>query len=584
MRYNILIILATFILVSCTSFDVQAQNFEWISIYSPSAKDKSMPDIDKACDIDNDWELWGHNLHKNLGDIKDAHALVDGKLTDEQLCFTSEALYKATVEYIIDNFGEGTDTQHARITIMPDDNNMVCMCEKCKKKGNSPDNATPAVTAFLEKIAKRFPKHLFFTSAYATTKLAPNHRLPENIGVFLSAIDIPMRQKFRETRGFKDFDNSIEAWKKATHRIYVWEYARNFDDYLTPYPCLSLLKERLDYYREQSVKGVFINGSGDCYSSFDDIYTYVILHMLLDSNASVEALLSQYTHKLYPETADMILPYLKAIENEAVKRNRTLSFYGGITDSEQAFLDVNAFEKFWVTLDKKSKSVKGAERKRLNVLLTALNFTRLEILRSRAKLDKAAVADALDVMRGYAEAPSMQNYREANGSLEEYIRIWEKQPMKVENEDFIIHTKVRCSDLGEDAASPTILTDSRYGMPTDYHTNWVVSGSDTWDITVTMPSMLSLESNKTLYLGFLLAPRWRMYIPSSIVVYSDSGKEIGTYTIADADQVIDNTVFKRETISIPLKGSGNTASIRITLKRPTLNKRATIACDEIEMR
>ena len=110
---------------------------------------------------DYDWGLWGHNLKKVVGDkATDAmFSIVDGKRNKNQFCFSSSELYDFVRAYILDLYGSGTDDYSERISIMPMDNKMACTCEACRQKGNTRDNATPAVTAFVTRLAKEFPKH-----------------------------------------------------------------------------------------------------------------------------------------------------------------------------------------------------------------------------------------------------------------------------------------------------------------------------------------------------------------------------------------------------------------------------------------
>ena len=45
--------------------------------------------------------------------------------------------------------------------------------------------------------------------------------------------------------------------ENATNKLYVWDYMCNFDDYLTPFPVLYLLKERLVFFHDLKINGVF---------------------------------------------------------------------------------------------------------------------------------------------------------------------------------------------------------------------------------------------------------------------------------------------------------------------------------------
>ena len=285
-------VLATALIIGgCSSTaqtNVELPLSEYHGLYTPS-NTKEVQEAMHTNHPDYDWGLWGHNLVKVIKDeIKDEmYATIDGKKNTKQLCFSSNALYDVVRNYIIDQYGYGNDNYSERISIMPMDNKMACTCKRCKAKGNTADNATPAVTAFVTKLAKEFPRHHFFTSAYHTTKQAPTTTLPENVGVFISSFPLPVQVDFSKSRGYKEFQTMVKAWKEKCQRIYVWDYERNFDDYLSPFPCLLSMQSRLQLYSQLGVLGVFFNGSGDDYSAFDDMQTQV-LAMMSSSKCSMQ--------------------------------------------------------------------------------------------------------------------------------------------------------------------------------------------------------------------------------------------------------------------------------------------------------
>lgn len=269
--------------------------------------------------VDFDWGLWGHNLRKVFTDgiPQEAYALVGGNRDSEQFCFSSEALYKAYENYVIDQYGEGNNDEIVRFAVMPNDNSIVCMCAACRAAGNTAASATPAVTKMVERLARRFPKHQFFTSSYTTTATPPTHRLPDNVGVLVSTLELPLQTKMNgSTAEQRKFETTMKSWKNVSRHIYVWDYMRNFDDYITPYPCIEHIKTRLQYFKKMGVDGVFYNGSGYDYASFDDVQTYVIAQLMLNPDADITQLVSHYYDKAYPVTASIYTDYYLSLEQK----------------------------------------------------------------------------------------------------------------------------------------------------------------------------------------------------------------------------------------------------------------------------
>ena len=216
--------------LSCQRDTAGTFAFEYRGIYSPSNTDVDQMPILGVHNVDFDWGLWGHNIGKVFGGNvpTQARALVDGHRSGSQWCFSSDELYRAYERYIIDNYGEGTVDAPTRFSVMPNDNGEVCLCPGCRAAGNTPTSATPAVTRMVERLSRRFPNHLFFTSAYATTQTPPTHRLPANAGVLVSAMALPLvaddgdkAVSARAAKAKDRFGQTIQMWQCSTDRVYV---------------------------------------------------------------------------------------------------------------------------------------------------------------------------------------------------------------------------------------------------------------------------------------------------------------------------------------------------------------------------
>lgn len=406
--------------------DEDAAGFVYRGLYTPS----NTKEIQAQMHVnhpDYDWGLWGHNLKKVVGDkATDAmFSIVDGKRNKNQFCFSSSELYDFVRAYILDLYGCGTDDYSERISIMPMDNKMACTCEACRQKGNTRDNATPAVTAFVTRLAKEFPKHQFFTSAYHTTKSAPVLQLPDNVGVFVSSIALPMCVDFKKNAGYREFDAMVKAWQKKCKKIYVWDYERNYDDYLSPFPCLLVMQQRLELYRQLGIKGVFVNGSGDDYSAFDDMQTHVLALLLDNPGIDVHQAISDYFAEYYPQTAKLLTAYYWGLESRIRKTNHQLPLYGTMDEMYKAYLEAEEFKDFRSLLDVASKQTSGDERKRLNALLTSLAYTQLELYRTGIlPKDGEMVVEMKEILKGHAELKGMKNLDEVGHSIDDYLNKW----------------------------------------------------------------------------------------------------------------------------------------------------------------
>lgn len=556
--------------------------FEYRCVYSSANSDPELMPITASHNIDYDWGLWGHNLRRVFhGDIpEDAWASVNGKRTPGQFCFSSESLYKAVESYVVDNFGEGKDGKGAtRFVIMPEDDETICSCSACLAAGNTTRSATPAVSNILRRLATRFPNHQFFTSAYLSTYTPPIGVMPSNVGVIISAMEVPMQAYLSaESAKVKNFSRMVTQWKKATKKVYVWDYMRNFDDYLTPYPCLSMIGERLRYFRSMGVSGIIYNGSGTDYASFDDVQTAAIAAMLINPDLNVENYVASCIHRYYPVSGAILEKAYRSWETKACEKRKVLPFYGGIEDAVHSWLNPEDFEAFCDALDKKSKDIRDEERMRLNKLLTALQFTRLELQRMpHGHYNSSIVQTCLESLEGHTAFDCMRNYREANGDLDKYICEWKVLKSENENSHSLLKGVRLKSKYKMDAGYTdlSILTDGFYALPSDYHTGWLIASAQMMNIEVPAGK---IQNGLKMGLSFLYAPSWRIYLPEAIEIWQ-SGRHL--YTIpfkADAEK----KPFTKHRIQFSLKDIDASQALEVHVLQGK-GRRPTMACEEIEL-
>ena len=561
--------------LSCTQDTAGTFAFEYRGIYSPSNTNADLMPILGTHNVDFDWGLWGHNLRKVFTDgiPQEAYALVGGNRDSEQFCFSSEALYKAYENYVIDQYGEGNNDEIVRFAVMPNDNSIVCMCAACRAAGNTAASATPAVTKMVERLARRFPKHQFFTSSYTTTATPPTHRLSDNVGVLVSTLALPLQTKMNgSTAAQRKFETTMKSWKNVSRHIYVWDYMRNFDDYITPYPCMEHIKARLQYFKKMGVDGVFYNGSGYDYASFDDVQTYVIAQLMLNPDADIAQLVSHYYGKAYPVTASIYTDYYLSLEQKA--KQATLNPYSGIGEAARMYLDTDALENFWHKLDGGKGKAVDTERRNINEMLTALAFTRLELLRLQPKAPSAEKKnELLSLLSAHTAFKDLNNYRESFGEVDKYIAEWRTlSPWLINNGNKLRGTSITSTTkLDPEYADLSVLTDGKAGFASDYHTGWLLNSSAQLSLTVPQGK---LSGNSTLQLTFLQAPQWHIFAPASVEVWQ-GGKLIGkTMPVANEG---------RNSVKVMLSGVKISAPVEIKVNKAELSGRATIAVDEVEV-
>lgn len=565
---------------TCGSF-----SFDYQSIYSPTGLDTDFSGIAGLDNFDNSWGIWGHNLRKVLGtNAEKVYATINGKKNDAQLCFSSEEMYRQIESYIIDHYGE---KERSRFVIAPDDTPLACTCPTCIASGNTDTHATPAVMELITRLSERFSNHLFFTISYLSTQRPTDKQLPSNAGVIVSTIDFPLRRIKNDAKE-KNFIQQLEQWKKATKNIYIWDYINNFDDYLTPFPVLKIAQQRLRLFQKHGASGIFFNGSGYNYSSFDEMRTFVLSSLLINPALSVDELIKSYLNQEYPSAKKWLYDYYISLENHT-ESGKALSLYAGIRESEKAFLHPEEFIRFYDETGNFIKKSKGAERKKLHELQTALSFTRLELGRNHSSgtygyaqrkgksiHPTAKSHEWLTQLKEHKAFPKMEFYNESGDKIDRYIKEWEQHIVASDLSSNLftgITPSVSPKREGIDT-DDSILTDGTHGLPGNYHFGWVIIPEN--ECTISLP-VKDVQTSGTLYLSFLDLPEHRIFVPQKIELSKDGV----FYKDTDIRPEDSDEKGKMIKVNVPVDLNG-TDQLQIKVLG-TKGERAQIALDEIAL-
>ncbi len=561
--------------------------FEYREPYFAPNLDYDYSGILGTNNVERDWGIWGHGLKKVLtqdpqGDI---YALVDGKRNAAQYCASAPSVYNQIVAYILNEYGDGKK-QTYRFAILPNDNSLVCLCTRCQQAGNTSGNATPAFTALITALANRFPKHQFFTSAYLTTRRPPDNKLPENAGVLVSAIDLPLGIAYANQPATRNFVNTLQQWKTKTAHLYVWDYGSDYDDYFTPFPLLYTFQKRLKLFRENGVKGVFLNGSGYEYTTFEEVKTFAAAALMMNPDLLVDKLCTDFIRQQYPVSGKLISDYYLALEARADQKKHSLPLYGGMRELAAAYFDVPGFVKFYEQLVALAPKTEEEERAKVNKILTALSFTRLRVARLQGmqqygflirngdvvRAAPESVSEALEILEGgIASFGNMRQYSETERLTADYAAAWHASLNAPADTNFLLDkTPTALSTPDEEYRNLKMLTDGVHGFELDYHEGWVLAGGD--DMIYRLPND-GPQKGKILKVSFLEAPDYNIFLPSVVEATTEDQRTSGK--LVDRQKTGNITTYTLDISNL----AGNT--IRFSAFRQRKAGKAVLACDEI---
>ena len=487
--------------------------FEYRDIYLPDYNKNSNAALELD-DVEQAWGIWGHHLGNVLphDPSPETFARVKDDILEDQFCFSSSDLYDYIVDYI---HGEYLFTDSVRFAILPNDNDIVCLCHECVANGNKAGDASPAVFKLLEKLSKKFPQHMFFTSYYSTTRSLPEKNMPSNTGVIVSAMDYPLTT--HETRQETHFMDLLKKWSEKTDKVYVWDYVNNFDDYFTPYPVFSVMQRRLKNYRDAGVDGVFLNGSGPDYSVLGRLKKAVLSQLMINPDLDWEELLKKYAKDYYPLAGDDIAEFIIAQEKMVQVNKKILPMYDGVELAIDIYLPEQDFMEFYNKMVQHKRKATGAEKEDLELMTDAMALTVLELKRINHDLDGT---EKLKERLRRLPARNIPYYNEGCWSIDQYLSSYEfmeKDAHETAETNLLKDKEITpLTELDEEYENISILTDGQLGIPSNYHNGNLISSADPY-LRLSIPRVPGM---KKIRVWMVNSPGFKIGLPSEVALSS----------------------------------------------------------------
>lgn len=362
--------------------------FVYRECYYPAAHDAEYLEWHQLQQLDDLWGVWGHSFNKLVPaqtyfkSNPEYYALVKGKREATQLCLSNENVYKIIVAELKKRMSDNPDAIYWSIS--PNDDNGYCTCDKCRAVDNEQGSPSGSLIKFVNRVAEKFPDTKITTLAYGYTHKAPRSLKPAgNVFVFLSNIDA-FRDKPLATEGSAtSFRNDLKAWATLTPNIFIWDYVTQFTNYLAPFPNFHTLQPNMQFFKENGVKGIFTQGSGDGYGEWAELRSYVIAKLYQNDKADVKQLVSSFMKDYYGKAAPYLQQYFDMVQDKMTASRRKLDIYGNPINEWKTWLTPELLEQYSNLFDKAEGVVEEAPKYAERVMRArlALDYTVLQMAR-----------------------------------------------------------------------------------------------------------------------------------------------------------------------------------------------------------
>jgi hypothetical protein len=246
------------------------------------------------------------------------YSLINGKRTVEtpqgaQLCLTDELMQKELIAQASRLLRNNPGTKMISIS-QNDSMKGQCECEKClflEKKEQSPSGP---LLYFINRVAtelkKEFPGIIVETLAYNYTRIPPlNIRPADNVIIRLCTMGAKQNKPISDSVN-KVYYDDLKAWSAICDKLYVWNYAANYTDYIRPRPNLHTLGKNLRLFEQNNVKAVFVQGDNPCRSGyFSELKSWVAAHLLWNPNQNENMLIKEFMSGYYGSAGKYLNQY-----------------------------------------------------------------------------------------------------------------------------------------------------------------------------------------------------------------------------------------------------------------------------------
>ncbi len=242
-------------------------------------------------------------------------SMVDGvrKVDHSQLCLTNPEVLEIAIKKVRQWIKDSPESMI--FSVSQNDWGNYCTCPSCAaidaEEESHAGSLLRFVNAIAADIADDYPEVAIDTLAYQYTRKAPKLTKPlPNVIIRLCSIECCEVHPYRSCHVSKDnlpspsgqpFAQDLADWSDICDRLYIWDYSANFHLYLFPHPTLHAFADNMQFFVENSVKGVFHEGcDGDGGGGYcAELKAYITAKLMWDPYCDVQRHRSEFLIAYY---------------------------------------------------------------------------------------------------------------------------------------------------------------------------------------------------------------------------------------------------------------------------------------------
>lgn len=353
-------------------------------------------------------------------------------------CLTDETVYTTVLESVRSIMAENPSAKI--LSISQNDNQTHCTCENCAAIEAEEGSASGPLLRFVNRIAyeiaDEYPDLTIDTLAYKYTLKAPKLEKPApNVCIRLCTISCHFNHPITKYNctACSNFRTAISEWSAICDNIYIWDYTTNYSYYLTTFPNFHVLRQNMQFFADNNVKGVYEQGNASSPSGeFGELRAYLISKLLMNPYMSKEEYdthMNEFLAAYYGDGWENILKYINGCTQFASISTAGMGIYSHpLTVLPQSILSSmeSTFNGYWDAAEAAAGDrLEYVQRSRwqLRYLMLFVNPNKEEA----EQLIKEVEGNGTKWSERFAKVPSYA-YDERFNLLEQYPDKWFEDP------------------------------------------------------------------------------------------------------------------------------------------------------------
>ncbi|MAE66739.1 MAG: hypothetical protein CMJ18_20925 [Phycisphaeraceae bacterium] len=290
----------------------------------------------------------GHTVHTfhylvppspHFDENREMFALINGKRTPRELCLSHPETLRVATRKVLDWAEGAPDDPGIRSIIQVSQNDTGstgCKCPRCaaadaEEGAQFTGQLIRFVNAIARVVGRDHPQIYVETLAYHRSEYPPQKAVAEpNVAIWFAPIGQDLGRPLDEQ---PKHWNNLQGWRRATGRIFVWDYTQGFHDLLAPFPSLWTVARNIQLYAENGAQGYMPQQPTSDGTEMRYLRNYMMAQLQWRPDQDYRRLAEEFCRLYYGLRAGaQIMQYVDLLHDSFQRANLPLNRHGSFKD------------------------------------------------------------------------------------------------------------------------------------------------------------------------------------------------------------------------------------------------------------